>query len=82
MLERKITKELLEWKNEKNKPCLLIKRARNVGKTYIISEFAKDNYQSLIYINFETMPKYKEIFNGNLDIDTLIMKLELYFPNT
>ena len=28
------------------------------------------------------MPKYKEIFNGNLDIDTLIMKLELYFPNT
>ncbi|HIS11841.1 MAG TPA: AAA family ATPase [Candidatus Onthocola stercoravium] len=82
MLERKITKELLEWKNEKNKPCLLIKGARNVGKTYIISEFAKDNYQSLIYINFETMPKYKEIFNGNLDIDTLIMKLELYFPNT
>ena len=81
MLERKITAILKEWKNEKNKPCLLIKGARQVGKTYIVSEFAENNYKSYIYINFELMPEYKEIFNGNLDIKTLIMKLELTFPN-
>ena len=81
MLERKITKKLLEWKEEKNKPCLLVKGARQVGKTYIIEDFAQSNYQSYIYINFELMPEYKEIFNGNLDIKTLIMKLELTFPN-
>ena len=81
MLERKITKELLAWKKEKNKPCLLVKGARQVGKTYIIEDFAKNNYQSYIYINFELMPEYKNIFDGNLDIKTLIMKLELTFPN-
>ena len=81
MLERKITNTLKMWKNEKNKPCLLIKGARQVGKTYIVSEFAKENYKSYIYINFELMPEYKEIFNGNLDIKTLVMKLELTFPN-
>ncbi len=52
-----------------------------MGKTCIVSEFAKENYKSYIYINFELMPEYKEIFNGNLDIKTLIMKLELTFPN-
>lgn len=41
MLKRKITDKLLEWKNEENKPCLLVRGARQVGKTYIINEFAK-----------------------------------------
>ena len=40
MLERKITEEFLEWKKEKNKPCLLVKGARQVGKTFIIEDFA------------------------------------------
>lgn len=81
MLERKITQTLLEWKNEKKKPCLLIRGARQVGKTYIVEHFAKNNYESYIYINFELMPEYKKIFNGNLDIKTLIMKLEVTFPD-
>ena len=81
MLERKITEEFLKWKKEKNKPCLLVKGARQVGKTFIIEDFAKNNYKSYIYINFELMPEYKNIFNGNLDIKTLIMKLELAFPD-
>lgn len=45
MLERKITKVLEEWKKEKNKPCLLIKGARQVGKSYIIEKFINDNYK-------------------------------------
>lgn len=80
MLERKITKALIEWKKENKKPCLLIRGARQVGKTYIIDDFAKNNYKSYIYINFELMPEYKKIFDGNLDIKTLIMKLEVTFP--
>ena len=81
MLERKITKVLEEWKNEDKKPCLLIRGARQVGKTFIIDDFAKKNYENYIYINFELMPEYKKIFDGNLDIQTLIMKLEVTFPN-
>ena len=81
MLERKITQKLLEWKNEEKKQCLLIRGARQVGKTFIINEFAKNNYQSYIYINFELTPEYKNIFDGNLDIKTLKMKLEVTFPD-
>lgn len=82
MLNRKMTQTLLNWKNEEKKPCLLVRGARQVGKTYIIDEFAKNNYKSYIYINFELMPEYKKIFDGNLDIKTLIMKLEVTFPET
>ena len=82
MLKRKITQKLLEWKNEKNKQCLLVRGARQVGKTYIIEDFAKKNYKSYIYINFELYPEYKQIFDGNLDIKTLKMKLEVTLPET
>ena len=81
MLERKITKTLIDWKKEEKKPCLLVRGARQVGKTYIIDNFAKNNYKNYIYINFELMPEYKKIFEGNLDIKTLIMKLEVTFPD-
>jgi predicted AAA+ superfamily ATPase len=80
MLERKIMKTLIEWKQEKKKPCLLVRGARQVGKTYIIDQFANNNYESYIYINFEISPEYKSIFEGNLDIQTLIMQLEVTFP--
>ncbi|MCI9177801.1 MAG: ATP-binding protein [Clostridia bacterium] len=81
MLKRKITKILEEWKNEENKQCLLIRGARQVGKTFIIEQFCKENYESYIYINFDLSPTLKDIFNGNLDANTLIMKLEVTFPN-
>ena len=80
MLKRKITKILEEWKKEENKQCLLIRGARQVGKTFIIEQFCKQNYESYIYINFELSPSLKDIFNGDLDASTLIMKLEVTFP--
>lgn len=81
MLKRKITQTLIEWKKEENKQCLLVRGARQVGKTFIIEQFCKENYESYIYINFDLMPTHKDIFNGDLDADTIIMKLEVTFPN-
>ena len=80
MLKRKITKILEEWKSEENKQCLLIRGARQVGKTFIIEDFCKKNYESYIYINFDLTPTLKDIFDGDLDANTLIMKLEVTFP--
>ena len=80
MLKRKITSKLLQWKAEPNKPCLIVKGARQVGKTYIIDKFARDNYKYYIYINFELTPSLKSIFDGDLDFTTLRMKLEAAFP--
>lgn len=81
MLKRKIFNELLTWKMKKDKMCLLIEGARQVGKTYIIDVFCKENYQNYIYINFFEKPAYKEIFDGNLDIDSICKQLNLLFPN-
>jgi predicted AAA+ superfamily ATPase len=80
MLRRKITDHFLKWKNTPNKNCLLVKGPRQVGKTFIIDDFAGKNYSNYIYINFETMPEKKEIFSGDLDTDTLIREMSIHFP--
>ena len=80
MLKRKISQIFNEWKNEETKQCLLIRGARQVGKTFIIEQFCKENYKNYIYINFDLSPTLKDIFAGDLDANTLIMKLEVTFP--
>ncbi|MDR2712335.1 MAG: AAA family ATPase, partial [Clostridiales bacterium] len=77
MLERKIEKKLFEWKNSHNKKCLLVKGARQVGKTFSIEKFCKENYQNYVYLNFDISDEYKKIFAGELDVETLIMQISL-----
>ncbi len=81
MLQRKIYQELLEWKNKKEKMCLIVKGARQVGKTFIIDKFAKENYENYIYMNFDENPGYKAIFDGELDVENLIKQISLRVPN-
>ncbi len=81
MLERKIYSQLLEWKNKNNKMALVVKGARQVGKTFIIEKFARENYKNYIYINFIENPKYKAIFDGDLDVENLIKQMSLRIPN-
>ena len=56
MLKRKIICHLLDWKNRKDKNCLLVKGARQVGKTFIIDHFCRNNYDNYVYINFDQNP--------------------------
>ncbi len=81
MLERKIYQDLIKWKNNPNKMCLIIKGARQVGKTYIIDKFAKENYENYIYINFDENENYKKIFDDSLDVDTIIKQISLQISN-
>lgn len=81
MLKRKIIKDLLNWKETHKNNCLLVTGARQVGKTFIIKKFAEENYESIIYINFIEMPSHKEIFDGNLDVETIIKQITLRIPN-
>ncbi|MBO5115879.1 MAG: AAA family ATPase, partial [Treponema sp.] len=52
MLERKAFNFLENWKKTKQNECLLIKGARQIGKTFIVREFAKNHYENFIEINF------------------------------
>lgn len=53
-MKREIINNLIKWKESKNRKPLIIHGARQVGKTYIVKQFAKEYYDNLIYVNFET----------------------------
>ncbi|MCD8205639.1 MAG: ATP-binding protein [Clostridia bacterium] len=72
MLKRKITSYLVAWKKTENRKPLFIKGIRQCGKTYSVLDFAKNNYDNVIYLNFDTNPEYIPIFERSLDVDNLI----------
>ena len=75
MLERKVYGELLEWKKTHKNKCLLVKGARQVGKTYLIREFGKNEYESFVDINFIETPALKDIFSGDLDAENIYKRM-------
>lgn len=80
LLKRKIDTYLLEWKaNQAHKP-LIVKGARQVGKTASIIAFAKANYENVIAINFVEQPKYKRIFDDGYEVDTIIKNATFLNP--
>ena len=75
MLKRKAYFDLLKWKNDHYKKCLMIKGARQVGKTFLVREFGKNEYESFIEINFIKKPSLKEIFAGDLDAENIYKRM-------
>jgi hypothetical protein len=75
-MKRDIYKQLLAWKDDKYRKPLILRGARQVGKTYILSEFAKE-YQKKVYINFEGMPEVIPVFNGSIEPKNIIKRLEV-----
>ncbi|WP_029318882.1 ATP-binding protein [Butyrivibrio sp. AE3004] len=80
MLKRKVTEQLKNWISAKDKKCLIVKGARQTGKTYIIEQFARDNYEETVEINFKETPSAAEIFSGDLTVDSMVMALRFRFP--
>lgn len=77
IFKRKIFKKIEQWKNYHQKEALLIKGARQVGKTTAVREFAKVNYKNFVEINFEQTPEAKQAFAGSRDANTVIQRLSL-----
>ena len=82
MLKRKIETYLAQWKRSENKKPLVIKGIRQCGKTYIVQKFAKENYESVVYMNFILEPDKKSAFAGNMDVDTIILNLSALIPGS
>ena len=78
-MERKIIKDLIKWKESKNRKPLIIHGARQVGKTYILKQFGKENYDNLIYVNFETNQEFSSQISDTIDAKYIINKLELFY---
>ncbi len=72
------SKQLQAWKSKRQRKPLLIRGARQVGKTWLMKEFGATHYNKVVYINFDNNERMKNLFEGNLEIDRLITGLELY----
>ena len=81
MLKRKIINELKNWKEHKNKKCLVVQGARQTGKTFSVELFGKSEYDEIVEINFKETPSAAEIFDGDLSVDNMIMALRFRFPD-
>lgn len=82
MLQRKIERTLIKWKNTPNHKPLIIKGCRQCGKTFSVNTFAKEYYTHVVYLNFFEHPDYKLAFEGSKQIDSIVMNLTALLPNS
>ena len=77
-LKRNAIQSLIEWKNSLDRKPLVLKGARQVGKTWLMKEFGRQAYADTVYINFDSNTRMAELFASDRDTERLIMGLELY----
>jgi predicted AAA+ superfamily ATPase len=74
-VKRFLYRQLLAWKSSENRKPLLLQGARQVGKTFLLKEFASREYQDCAYFNFEQNPELSALFTSSLSPDILIESL-------
>ena len=83
MLQRKIEKQMLRWKETADHKPLIIKGCRQCGKTFSVLDFARKNYEHVVYMNFLEDPNYASVFSGSLNVDHITMMISaLLGPET
>ena len=76
IMERELMKNLIEWKNSSRRKPLLLKGARQVGKTWLATEFGKRGFKKTAYINFDQNQTIHSVFDGDLNPDRLIFAIQ------
>ncbi|MBQ3409739.1 AAA family ATPase [Candidatus Saccharibacteria bacterium] len=79
-MRRFITKDLETWKDSGNRKPLIIKGARQVGKTYIVKEFSEESYANVAYFNFDHDQTLSSLFTSTKDPRRIIEQLTLATP--
>ena len=78
-MERTAFKQLLDWKNSKDRKPLIVTGARQTGKTWLMREFGRRCFDKTVYINFENEPRYKELFAQDFEVERIVSTIELGF---
>ena len=81
--DRKIINEFTLWKDSltSKRKALVIKGLRQIGKTFIVKKFAKENYENVVFIDFKKEPRMKKCFDIDLNVDDLIMNISANKPD-
>lgn len=75
---RSAMKQLQEWKNKTRRKPLIIRGARQVGKTWLMKEFGRNYYKETVYINFDNNSRMQVLFEGDMNIERIVTGLELH----
>jgi len=81
LLRRKIDRYLLDWKADENSLPLIVKGARQIGKTESVRAFAYANYRNVIEINFALQPQYRQIFENGYAVEDIVKNISLLNPS-
>ena len=76
-MQRQLMSELIAWKSRANRKPLLLKGARQTGKTWLLNEFASQQYRNVIRFDFMLEPSARSLFDGDLDPKRIISQIEL-----
>lgn len=75
-MKRTIWSKLLAWKNDKDRKPLIINGARQVGKTWLMQEFGKMEYEDVIYLNCDDEPRAAQLFATDYDMERILLQLQ------
>ncbi|MGB9667023.1 MAG: ATP-binding protein [Candidatus Cryosericum sp.] len=76
-MDRYAMQELQAWKQRKDRKPMIIRGARQVGKTWLMKEFGKTSFQNVAYVNFENNPRMQSVFDGGYDVARLVSALQI-----
>jgi predicted AAA+ superfamily ATPase len=76
-MNRLLIQEMVAWKNSKNRKPLIIQGARQVGKTWLMKEFGKQEFEQVVYLNFESSSRLNNLFSVDFNIERIIAVIEI-----
>ncbi len=77
-MDRSLLQQLKEWKSQKNRKPLIIRGARQTGKTWLMRKFGEQEFEETVYINFENEPRFKTLFLQDYDTTRIISAIQLF----
>ncbi len=76
-VERLLMQQLIHWKNKKTRKPLIIRGARQVGKTWLMKEFGKRYFEQTVYISFDNNERMKNVFEADFDLPRILSSLKI-----
>ncbi len=71
--------ELVRWKNSLSRKPLLLRGVRQCGKTYLLKAFAKNEYENMVYINFEQNPEFASLFDKDFHTERIMTEMGILY---
>ncbi len=77
-MKRKLYNSLIEWKNDPDRKPLVLEGARQVGKTWLLKEFGKNEFDNLLYVNCHDDERMQNLFQQDLHVDRIMQALQAF----